>query len=338
MKKSITQSIFIFILLLIPVSVFAEDSLGSFNFDPSKVSHPYDMVNSKGEIIKYKDYSKSSLIRMNETPSTKGSGKIDPIYFGEKIEIPNDFSDQPNYIINDTDVDNNLISPFIVIGNDGREIVDTDELPFSAISYLELSWANGSGGTCTGTLIGRNRVLTNAHCVIKPGTQQGISSAIVYPGVSGSTAWFGGYNVVDYYVTSNWISTGSITEDFAVLVLSATNNRHAGDVAGTLGIRRVTNLLNTNIGIFGYPGDLIQAAEEINQYGMRGRVTNEDNSTAFYEIDTAGGQSGSALLNASNQVVGVHSSGYSNSNGTPIFNGGPKMTTYMFDFVSSALQ
>lgn len=343
MKKSIVQSIFLFILLLIPVSVFAEDSLGTFNFDPSKISHPYDMVNSKGEVIKYENYSKNSLIRINETPSIEGSGKIDPVYLGDKLEIPNEFSNflPPSYILNDTDLDknNNLISPFGVIGDDGRRIVaDTGQLPFSAISYIELSWADGSEGFCTGTLIGRNRVLTNAHCVIDPETQRGISSGMVYPGVSESTPWFGGYNIVDYYVASNWISTGLIAEDFAVLVLSATNNRHAGDVAGTLGIRQVTNLLDNNIGIYGYPSDLIQNTLQIDQYGMRGRVTQEDTSTAFYEIDTAPGQSGSALLNANNQIVGVHSSGYYNNSGTPILNGGPKMNSYMFTFVSNALQ
>lgn len=100
----IVQSIFLFILLLIPVSVFAEDSLGTFNFDPSKISHPYDMVNSKGEVIKYEDYSKNSLIRINETPSIEGSGKINPVYLGDKLEIPNDFSNfsPPSYIIDDT--------------------------------------------------------------------------------------------------------------------------------------------------------------------------------------------------------------------------------------------
>lgn len=63
--------------------------------------------------------------------------------------------------------------------------------------------------------------------------------------------------------------------------------------------------------------------EAINQYGMRGNVTDEDSQIVYYTIDTAAGQSRSAMLNTNNQVIGVHSSGYSDRNGNPLFNEGP---------------
>jgi len=331
MKKNIFQFVFLLIFLLVPISVFAEEPLGDFNFNPKESSHPYDIVNSKGEVIKYGDYSKNSINLNNETESFIGTGELNPIFVGDLLK--------ENYVelmppkLN-KDLTYNKITPNVVIGADGRNRVeDTAVFPFSAISYIVLEWADGSRGTCTGTLIGRDRVLTNGHCVVDPKTQKGITRATVYPGVSESTAWFGAYSVIDYFVTSNWINTGSISEDFAVLVLSS----NAGERAGFTGIRQVNNLLNQNIGIFGYPGDLINRGESIDQYGMRGNVTNEDGSIAYYTIDTAPGQSGSAFLNTNNQIVGIHSSGYTDLRGNPLYNGGPKMNNFMFQFVTEAL-
>lgn len=61
----------------------------------------------------------------------------------------------------------------------------------------------------------------------------------------------------------------------------------------------------------------------------------ENSFLAFYEIDTYGGQSGSAMLNSSNQIIGVHNGGYDlNSNNVMDANGGPKMTKPMYDFVT----
>lgn len=327
--------VFLFAFLLVPISAFAEGSLGEFNFDQKKSSHPLDKVNSKGEVIKYEDYSKKSIDLINETDSFKGSGELNPIFVGDLLEI--DFQELMPPRIND-DNRKREITPFVIIGPDGRAMVnDTTMFPFSTITYITLEWADGSRGTCTGTLIGRDRVLTNGHCVVNAQTQRGIVSATVHPGVSESTAWFGAYNAIDYFVTSNWINTGSISEDYAVLVLAQSNGRHAGDRAGFAGIRQVNNILNQNIGIFGYPGDLIREDEAINQYGMRGNVTNEDSQIAYYTIDTSPGQSGSAMLNTNNQVIGVHSSGYTDRDNNPLFNGGPKMNNFMFEFVSSAI-
>ncbi|MGY3717940.1 trypsin-like serine peptidase [Sutcliffiella cohnii] len=335
MKKHILSSIFLLIFLLVPISVFADGSLGDFNFDPKESSHPLDRVNSKGEIIKYEEYSKKSFNLLNETENSKGTGELTPIYVEDLIK--KDYSSSLTPAIDKGDTENK-ISPYVVIGPDGRAIVeDTTEFPFSTITFIQIEWANGRTGRCTGTLISRDRVLTNAHCVVNPQEQMGIRSATVFPGVSDSIGWFGAYNAIDYFVTSNWINTGSVSEDYAVLVLGQSNNRHAGDLAGFAGIRQVNNIIGQEIGIFGYPGDLIERDGAINQYGMRGNITEEDNQVAYYTIDTARGQSGSALLNVNNQVIGVHSSGYTDRNGDPIINGGPKMSNSMFQFVSNSL-
>ncbi|MDF1508028.1 trypsin-like serine protease [Robertmurraya sp. DFI.2.37] len=334
MKKSVFLTIFLFTFLFVPISALADETLGDFHFNAKESSHPLDRVNSKGEVTKYEDYSNKNLTFINETKSFQGSGELNPIFVGDLLN--KGFLETTQPLVKD--VTTNEVAPFVVIGPDGRTRVEnTTVFPYSAITYISLEWADGSRGSCTGTLIGIDRVLTNGHCVVNPTTQRGIMSATVYPGVSGSTALFGAYNAIDYYVTSHWINTGAISQDYAVLVLSPSNGRHAGERAGYAGIRQVTNILNQNIGIYGYPGDLIRRDGAINQYGMRGNVASEDSQVAYYTIDTAPGQSGSAMLNTSNQVIGVHSSGYSDRNGNPVRNGGPKMSSSMFEFVSNAL-
>lgn len=69
--------------------------------------------------------------------------------------------------------------------------------------------------------------------------------------------------------------------------------------------------------------DLVREDVAINQYGMRGNVTDEDSQIVYYTIDTSPAQSGSAILNTNDQVIGVNSSGYTDRNGNPLFNGGP---------------
>ncbi|MFC9542104.1 trypsin-like serine peptidase [Lysinibacillus sp. NPDC056959] len=340
MKKITFKLFFMLIFLLVPMNVFAEESLGEFSFDPSKVSHPYDMINSKGEIIKYGEFNDGNSQLINEIPSVQGTGEISPVQIDSIME-GHSFIDitPPPVVINDSTARGPLqISPRIVIGDDSRKKVEnTKEMPYSAITYIEINWPDGKGGSCTGSLIGKNKVLTNGHCVINPETNETITSAKVYPGVSNSVGLFGSYNVNDYYVAANWASTGSSSEDFAILVLDVSkDNKQAGDVAGTLGIKQVNNLLNQNIGIYGYPGDLMEASGEISQFGTRGNITREDASVAFYTMDTAPGQSGSALLNTYNQIVGVHRGSFV-INGNPM-NGGPKMNSYMFKFVSKALE
>lgn len=341
MKKNTFKFFFMFIFLLVPMHVFAEGSLGNFSFDASQVSHPYDMINSKGEVIKYEEYSNDNAQFNNEIPSVEGTGEISPVQIDSLIEN-HSYIDitPPPVIINDDSIASApiLITPRIVIGDDSREKVEnTKEFPYSAITYIELEWPDGTSGSCTGTLIGKNKVLTNGHCVIDPKTKDSITSAKVYPGVNNNVGLFGSYNVNDYAVAANWATTGSSSEDFAVLVLDVSkDNKQAGDVAGTLGIRQVNTLLNQNIDIFGYPGDLMQVSGEISQFGMGGYITREDASVAFYTIDTAPGQSGSALINRDNQIVGVHRGSFV-INGNPM-NGGPKMNTYMFNFVSKALE
>jgi protease YdgD len=59
----------------------------------------------------------------------------------------------------------------VIIGTDDRTPVLTRAYPWSAIGRIEITTAN-EGYTCTGTLIGLDIVLTNAHCLMDEQTKQ----------------------------------------------------------------------------------------------------------------------------------------------------------------------
>lgn len=66
-----------------------------------------------------------------------------------------------------------------IIGSDDRIPMTSRDYPWSAIGKIEGVEADGSGYSCTGTLIAEDVVLTNAHCVVNPETRK-VSQAIAF--------------------------------------------------------------------------------------------------------------------------------------------------------------
>ncbi|WP_235048685.1 serine protease [Geobacillus sp. WSUCF1] len=57
---------------------------------------------------------------------------------------------------------------------------------------MELEFRDG-WYTCTGTVIGKDKVLTNAHCVMDVTNQSGAINGYVYPAVNNNTYSYGVY-------------------------------------------------------------------------------------------------------------------------------------------------
>lgn len=180
---------------------------------------------------------------------------------------------------------------------------------------------------CSGTIIGRNKILTNAHCVYDRGTRQWRVPTTVSPGRNGSTPW-GSWSVkhatilTSYMTTANWWE-----EDYAII----TTHHNIGDYMGTFRLTYTTcdglDQELTDKRIVGYPGDkpsgTMWDSSDCQWYYQCG------NKVAYHQCDIFYGSSGSGMLmfadsNNVNGVVGIHS--FSRGTCSNCWNGGPAFT------------
>lgn len=183
-------------------------------------------------------------------------------------------------------------APNTVIGPDGRvQVTNTTYYPSRAIAHLYIIFPNGSSGTCTGWFIGPRMVATAGHCVHTGGSSgQWASSITVRPGRNGSVSPYGSATAIQLYSVSGWTSSGNRDYDYAAIKLSS----YLGNTVGWFGFR--TQSSHTFSGTYtlrGYPGDKPYGT----MWTMNGSIlgTSQNIYHLFYQIDTYGGQSGSAV-------------------------------------------
>lgn len=233
-----------------------------------------------------------------------------------------------NNEISEASSNGSLPSPRIVIGSDDRSLVsNTTASPYRMIGKTLSIFPNGDGYVATAWMGSRQTAFTNSHVVYNPESGGFVSQMIFIPALNGETQPYGGYAVTNATATSQYIDaadqgSGYVEYDFASITLSSA----VGDQTGYFGLYPSSGS-GTNVRITGYPA---QRYDGLHQYTMAGPLTLANTQRIEYKIDTEGGQSGSPVyLESSNQVVGMHSSGYSASQ----INAGPKMGNAFYWFV-----
>jgi protease YdgD len=193
----------------------------------------------------------------------------------------------------------------VIIGTDDRTPVLTRAYPWSAIGRIEASTADGSGYTCTGTLIGLDVVLTNAHCLIDPATNQPIIArnqpassptqimfkASLIRGVALDSA-----RVINYRYGSNKPRT-FLGEDWAILKL----DRPLGAMYGYMGWQnldftnaRIRKAAQNQITLVGYAGDFPTSSLS-EQFGSSGETAGMNEGCSIEGIETKGNSRGVLL-------------------------------------------
>ena len=202
----------------------------------------------------------------------------------------------------------------LVIGADERVVVrDTTEAPWRSVVHLVFFDSSGEAtGSCTGTVVGDNVVLTSAHCV-HPRTRTGPESILVIPGEAGfGNNPFGSAVATRVTFPAGWADTGQPRYDVALVHLNGApfGNR----LAPYLTLAAVPDAYFEDPGLVlfsaGYPGDKAVGT-------MWRTVANDwavDPDFIYMETDTFSGQSGASIIVSHEGrddalLVGVHRGG-----------------------------
>ena len=204
----------------------------------------------------------------------------------------------------------------VVIGTDQRVRIRTTNIyPWRAIAMLELYNKNDKFvGHCTGTFIGADVLLTAGHCLWSE--KDGFTWNIrVVPGKDAGYEPYGSQYAKDWWVPDSYIDTkGSPDYDWGVIKM---NSSTLGQTVGwfQIGVLSTATLSRPDFtpAIVGFPGDVTP------EYTMWGDIKDRFSTVSQYElkydIDTAPGESGSAIFSANTNatflgtIVGVHTSG-----------------------------
>ncbi|PFG73401.1 trypsin-like serine peptidase [Tepidiforma thermophila] len=199
-----------------------------------------------------------------------------------------------------------------VIGPDNRiRVTNTADFPWSAVVYLELYDRYGFlVSSCSGTFISPDAILTAAHCLY---SEDGWTEDIrVVPGKSGALEPFGFTWATDWWVPDPWyFDPGNELYDWGLIRVSDEPGWETGWLTMAILSTATLRLPDIEPAIVGYPGD---KPDGTMWFDYEPGFLDVDAFTLYHTIDTAPGQSGSAVIltNTTNRIellgyiVGIH--------------------------------
>lgn len=196
-------------------------------------------------------------------------------------------------------------------GIDDRIPMLSRDYPWSTIGRVQGTTTDAKDYHCTGTLIADDLVLTNAHCVIDPETQQ-LSQKIVFlpnviNGVLSNNRDAATVEQVIYGTDFKSKSASNQTEDWAVMKI----DKPLGRKYGYLGWKSLPTeaLIRNKEKLFfvGYSGDFPNPNKKGYEHLSAGEgwtagfqagcsIVQEEENVLFHDCDTAGGSSGGPII------------------------------------------
>lgn len=217
-----------------------------------------------------------------------------------------------------------------VHGADDRfQIINTSVYPWRAHASLRITAADNSLWIGTGWFVGPRLLVTAGHVVyIKnsgvPGRDGWVKKIVVMPGRNGGTVPYGSSTSSSFWTVVGWANNGDANYDYGAIVLGDSLGRQTG----WFGYGNWSSLDGVGANISGYPGDKPAGTQ---WYAAR-TVDSVTTRKVFYDIDTAGGQSGSAVYrfwNSGRYGIAIHAYG-----GTTV-NSGTRINSAVFNNIKS---
>ena len=215
-----------------------------------------------------------------------------------------------------------------VHGEDNRvKITNTSVYPWRAHASLLITAADGSGWIGTGWFIGPHTLMTAGHVVyIKnsgvPGRDGWVRSIDVMPGRNGSQLPYGKVTSKNFRTVTGWANNGDENFDYGAIIIPT----NLGDTTGWFGFGVYPDAtLRDSVGnISGYPGDKPSGTQWYDAH----RIASVNARKVYYDIDTFGGQSGSAvyrIAGGGRYGIAIHAYGGATTNSgtrivTAVFN------------------
>ncbi|QJF25305.1 trypsin-like serine peptidase [Mammaliicoccus vitulinus] len=210
-------------------------------------------------------------------------------------------------------------SRVILPNNDREQITNTTSAHYQSIAFADI----GGTSIASGVVIGKNTVLTNKHVV---DATNGDASVLKFsPAANGDGNYPAGtFTATDY-------TTAPDGEDLAVVTVGENSEGQSiGDAVQPATIADTSTVnKGDDITVTGYPGDKPIAT----LWESKGKILSASGSDVTYDLSTYGGNSGSPIFNASNQVIGLHYGGVPDSH-----NSGVLFNSSVQEFINSNLK